>query len=215
VVLAKAVADKLGVPPSAPVAARLKALDGLVIASPSPTGAYTITLRGASAAAGANVRFTYMAQPAMLAALDSGAIQGFIGGAPFWSTPVLKGAAVMWISGPKGEFPSEFVPAATATLQTMRSQADANPALVKRLADVFADLGKAIEERPADVKAAVAKLYPSLDAATLDLLLSAEMRAWSTRPLTVKDMAHEIAYIKLAGTPIPRLDSLDPAAMLP
>jgi ABC-type nitrate/sulfonate/bicarbonate transport system substrate-binding protein len=97
----------------------------------------------------------------------------------------------------------------------MRSQADANPALVKRLADVFADLGKAIEERPADVKAAVAKLYPSLDAATLDLLLSAEMRAWSTRPLTVKDMAHEIAYIKLAGTPIPRLDSLDPAAMLP
>jgi ABC-type nitrate/sulfonate/bicarbonate transport system substrate-binding protein len=215
VVLAKAVADKLGVSPTAPVAARLKALDGLVLASPSPTGAYTVTIKGAAAAAGAsNLRLTFMAQPAMLAAMESGAIQGFIGGAPFWSTPVLKGSGVMWLSGPKGEFPAEFIPAVTANLQTLRSHALANPALMKRLGEVFADLGKAIDDRPGDVKAAVGRLYPNLDAGTLDLLFDAEARAWKPRPLSAKDMAHEIAYIKLSGTPIPKLESIDPAAML-
>ena len=215
VVLAKSVAEKAGTAPGAPVAARLKALDGLLIASPSPTGAYTVTLKAAAAAVGAQVRFTFMAQPAMLAALESGAIQGFIGGAPFWATAVAKGFGTLWMSGPKGEFSRDHIPAATANLQTLRSNLEAQPAVIKRLQDVFADLGKAIDERPAEVKAALARLYPTLDAPTLDLLFAAEGRAWSTQPLTTRDMAHEIAYMKLGGAPIPRLDSLDPAAMLP
>ncbi len=213
-VLAKSVVDKLGVSPTAPVAQRLKALDGLVIGSPSATGAYTVTVKGAAAAAGATVRFAYMAQPAMLAAMESGAIQGFMGGAPFWAAPVLKGSGVAWVSGPKGEFPAEFTPANTANLQALRSYVDANPTLHKRITEVFADLTKAIDERPAEVKAVVAKLYPTVDAATLDLLFAAEARAWRSRPATAKDMAHEIAYIKLGGTPIPNIDSVDPAAMV-
>ena len=213
-VLAKSAADKLGVSPTAPVAARLKALDGLVIGSPSATGAYTVALKGAAAAAGANVRVTYMAQPAMVAALESGAIQGFIGGAPFWAAPVRKGSGVVWLSGPKGEFPPEFSPIMSSHLQTLRGFAEANPAIVKRVAEVFNDLSKAIDERPLEVKAAVARLYPSLDAKTLDLLFAAESRAWKTRPATARDMAHEIAFVKLSGTPIPQLDSVDPAAML-
>lgn len=214
VVLAKSVADKLGVPATAPIAARLKALDGLVLASPSATGAYTVAIKGAAAASGVNVRFTYMGQPAMLAALESGAIQGFIGGAPFWAAPVLKGSGVLWISGPKGELPAEFAPISLANFQVMRSFVDANPALVKQLVEVFNDLTKAIDERPAQVKAAVAKLYPTMDAATLDLLVGAEMRAWRARPMTAKDMAHDIAFMKMSGTTIPQMDSLDPAAML-
>jgi ABC-type nitrate/sulfonate/bicarbonate transport system substrate-binding protein len=213
-VLAKSAADKLGVSASAPVAARLKALDGLVIGSPSATGAYTVALKGAAAAVGANLRFAYMAQPAMLAALDSGAIQGFIAGAPFWAAPVLKASGVLWISGPKGELPSQFSPVSSSNLQTLRGFAEANPALVRRLADVFSDLARAIEERPQDVKAAVARLYSTLDARTLEVLLAAELRAWATRPVTASDMAHEIAFIKLSGTPIAQLDSVEPGAML-
>jgi len=214
-VLAKSVADKLGSAAAASPAAKLKALDGLLIASPSATGAYTITLKAAAAAAGANIRFTYMGQPAMLAALESGAIQGFVGGAPFWATAVVKGYGTMWMSGPKGDFAREYVPAATVNLQTMRPQLESQAAVVKRLLDVFADLGKAIDERPAEVKAALARLYPTLDAATLDMLFAVEGRAWRAHPLSVRDMSHEIAYMKLGGAPIPRLDSLDPAAMLP
>ena len=44
VVLAKSVAAKLGVSPTAPVEQRLHALDGLAIASPSATSAYTIRI---------------------------------------------------------------------------------------------------------------------------------------------------------------------------
>jgi ABC-type nitrate/sulfonate/bicarbonate transport system substrate-binding protein len=213
-VLAKSVADKLGVAPDAPVTARLKALDGLVLASPSATGAYTLTIRAAAAAAGANVRLVYMALPAMQAAMDSGAVQGYMTGAPFWSVPVLKGSGVAWLSGPKGEFPAEFIPAITSNIQTLKSNAQAKPGQMKRLAEVFADLGRAIDERPADVKAAVGRLYPTLDAATLDLLFEAEARSWKPRPLSAKDMAHEISYIKRGGIPIPNVDTIDPATML-
>lgn len=213
-VLAKYVADKLGVAANAPVSSRLKALDGLIIASPSATGVYTISLKNAAAAAGASVRFTYMALSAMPAALDSGAVQGFIAGAPFWAVPIVKGNGVMWISGPKGDLPAEFVPVSSSNLQMMRAFAEANPAVAKSLASIVGDVAKAVDERPADVKAAVAKLYPNVDAATLDLLFAAESVAWKVKPVTPKDMAHEIAYVKKVGVPLPQIDSVNPASMI-
>jgi ABC-type nitrate/sulfonate/bicarbonate transport system substrate-binding protein len=213
-VLSKSAADKLGVSPTAPVNARLKALDGLLIAAPSATSSYTVSFRVAAKAAGANVRFTYMAQPAMTAALESGAIQGYIAGAPFWAVPVVRGSGVLWIGGPKGELPAEYAPASTSSLQAMRDVAEANRDVMKRLADVISDLGKAIDERPAEVKAAVARLYPDLDAKTLDVLFASESRAWKAKPLTAKDMAHEIAFVKSNGVQLPQIDSVDPASML-
>jgi ABC-type nitrate/sulfonate/bicarbonate transport system substrate-binding protein len=213
-VLAKSVADKLGVSPSAPISERLKALDGLLIASTTATSSYTVSFRGAAKAAGANIRSTYMAMSTMPAALESGAIQGYVASAPYWAAPVIKGSGVLWISGPKGELPAEFAPASSASLQVMRDVAEGNPDLIKRLAAVFADLVKAIDERPGDVKAAVAKLYPDLDPKTLDLLFASESRGWKAKPLMAKDMAHEIAFVKANGAPLPQIDSVDPALML-
>ncbi|WP_267214401.1 ABC transporter substrate-binding protein [Chelatococcus asaccharovorans] len=213
-VLAKDVAEKTGVSPNAPVAERLKALNGLIIGSTSATSSYTVSFKGAAEAVGANIRFTYMAQPAMVAALEKGAIQGFIAGAPFWGVPVVRDKAVLWLSGPKAELPPQNLPASSVSLQTMQDFATANPELMKSLAAVIADLGKAIEERPAEVKAAVAKLYPDVDAKTLDLLYASEAAAWKARPLTAADMAHEIAFVKSTGTSLPQIDSVDPASML-
>ncbi|MBS7706894.1 ABC transporter substrate-binding protein [Chelatococcus asaccharovorans] len=213
-VLAKDVAEKTGVSPNAPVAERLKALNGLIIGSTSATSSYTVSFKGAAEAVGANIRFTYMAQPAMVAALEKGAIQGFIAGAPFWGVPVVRDKAVLWLSGPKAELPPQNLPASSVSLQTMQDFAAANPELMKSLAAVIADLGKAIEERPAEVKAAVAKLYPDVDAKTLDLLYASEAAAWKARPLTAADMAHEIAFVKSTGTSLPQIDSVDPASML-
>lgn len=213
-VLSKVVADKLGVSPSAPVAQRLKALDGLLIASTSATSSFTIAYRGSAQAAGANVRFTYMALPAMGAALESGAIQGFVATAPYWTAPVLKGSGVLWISAPKGELPPENSTASGANYQTMRDFAEKNPDLVKRFVAVMNELSKAIEERPSEVKAAIAKLYPDLDAATIDLLYGLESPAWKTKPLTAKDVAHEIRFLKSGGVQLPDTDKLDLNSML-
>ena len=213
-VLSKSVAEKLGTSPAAPVGARLKALDGLLIGSTSATGVYTVSFKTAAAAAGAAVRFTYMAQPAMQAALESGAIQGFVGGAPFWAFPITKGSGVLWISGPRGELPSDHVPASSSNLQVMRAFADEHPDVVQRLAKVFNDLSRTLEQDPERVKSAVFKLYPSLDATALDLLFSVESQAWKVRPVTAKDMAREVAYVKLIGSVPAVIDSIDPASML-
>jgi ABC-type nitrate/sulfonate/bicarbonate transport system substrate-binding protein len=213
-VLAKSVAGKLRVAPNAPIAERLKALDGLLIASTTATSAYTVAYKSAAKVAGAEIRFTYMTLPAMAAALESGAIQGYIGGAPFWAIPLVKGAGVLWISGPKRELPAEVSPVSSANLQMMRAKAEANPDLVAAIVGVFADFAVALDTRPADVKAAIAKLYPDLDAATLDLLFASESLAWKPPPLTAADMAHEIAFVKASGTPLPEIDKIDPASLL-
>lgn len=120
VVLSRSVVERLGVAPAAPIQQRLKALDGVLIASTTATSAYTVSVRSAAKEAGADVRFTYMAQPAMTAALDAGAVQGSIAGAPFWASPVVKGTGVVWISGPKGELTGRFVPVSSGNIQVMR-----------------------------------------------------------------------------------------------
>lgn len=88
-----------------PVADRLKALDGLKIASPSAVSSYTLSLRGAAQDVGATIEFIYLAQAAMLAALESGVIDGYASGAPLYAAPLIRGIAYPWISGPRGEFP--------------------------------------------------------------------------------------------------------------
>jgi len=207
------VADRLGVSPTAPVAERLKALDGLAIASTNRASNLTTAYAGSADAAGATPRFTYMAIAAMTAALESGAVDGFVATAPIWTGPVLNGSGLLWISAPKGELPPQFTPAASAVVAVMRGFAEANPGLVAAVAAVNEDLSRAVEERPEEVKAAVAKLFPALDAETLDLVFAMETRAMAAKPLTVEAIAHEIELLQLNGVLSDDVD-LDPAALL-
>lgn len=213
-ILAKDVADKLGVSPTAPVTERLKALDGLLIGTTSPTTVATISLKQAAEAEGAKIRFTYMTQPAFFAALQTGAIQGHIGGAPFWAPSIIQGVGIQWINGSKGQFPPEFAPGISSLLATRADVAKAEPDFVRRVAAVFVDLGRAVQERPADVKAAIAKLYPSFDAKTIDLLFDSEAAAWVTAPITAEQIAHEIVMLKATGAAPPDVDRIDPASMV-
>ena len=212
-VLGKATVAKLGVSPQAPVKERLKALDGLVIAAQGKTGANAVSFRAASKWADVNIRFAYMGMAAMIPALQSGAVQGYNAGAPYWAIPVAKGFGVLWISGPRGDLPPEFAPISTGTFQVVRDFADANPALVKGVKAAFADLTKALDERPADVKAVVGKLYPALEPATLDLLFEAESAAWKSVPPTQAELEHEIDFVKAAGDQIPGIDAVRPDAL--
>lgn len=214
-VIAKSVADASGVSPTAPVAERLAALDGVLIGTTSPTTVATTALQRAAAAVGAEVRFTYLTQQNFYAALTSGAIDGHIGGAPFWAPAIVSGLGVQWISGSKGEFPPEVTPAMSSLVATSREVAEAEPELIERIAAVYVDLGTAVAERPDEVKAAIAKLYPTLDPPTIDLLFDSETGPWQTSPLTIDQMTHEIEYLKSIGTASSAdLDGVDPAAVL-
>jgi hypothetical protein len=80
---------------------------------------------------------------------------------------------------------------------------------------IIAELGRAIVERPADVKKAVAKLYPDLPGDALDLLYSVESLSWNAKQLTPKDLAREIGLVKATGVNLPpAIDTLDPTVML-
>jgi ABC-type nitrate/sulfonate/bicarbonate transport system substrate-binding protein len=214
VILGKAAADRTGVSPSAPAADRLKAMDGLIFGSVSPTSAFTVTMRTASEDVGAKLRFAFMAQPAMQAALESGAIQGFIASAPFWVPATMSGAGVVWLSGPKGEFPRERTPAHSASVQVMRDFIEAKPDVARRLTAAYADLARAFTERPAEVKTAILKLFPSVNTAMLDRFYDLEARGFTTQPLTAADMTHEIAYVKASGANLPGIDTIDPKSLI-
>ena len=212
-VLARSVVDELGVSPTAPVEERLKALDGLIIASPAASSTATFALKPTTEALGANVRLSYMSFTAMNAALATGAIQGFMASAPFYATAVVNGTGVIWISGQKGEFAAENTPANYSVLNTTRAFAEANPDVIEKVRAVFADFSAIAVERPDELKAAIASLFPDLDAETLGLMIETEALGFRTAPLTEADLAHEIDFVRSTGQ-LQGLGDLDAARLL-
>jgi ABC-type nitrate/sulfonate/bicarbonate transport system substrate-binding protein len=214
IVLAKDVAERTGVSLTAPVRDRLKALDGLLIAVPSATSTYTNSFRGAAEAVGAKMRLTYMDQPAMVASLEAGAVQGYSAGAPFWGAQVARGKAVVWVSGPKGELPTINTPASITTFQAMAPVAEANPVLMRQVIDSYRDFSDILESAPDKVRGALGKLYPDVDPATMDVLFAAEQGAWKYRQVTPAHMKQDIDFMRASGVPLPGIEKLDPAAMI-
>lgn len=213
VVLSTAAAAKVKVATTAPVQDRLRALDGLVIAAPSASSSFAAALRPAAEAAGAKIRFTYMAQSTMDAALDKGAIDGFIASAPFYAFPVLHSTGVIWVNGPKGEFPAAFTPASAIGLNTLRSYAQAHPILTKKMKEVFVDFATTVKDDPQAVKAAIGRLFP-MDSKTLDFLFESESVSFRAKTPTVSDMEREIKFVKGSGAQVPNLDQVDPKKLL-
>ena len=212
-VLAKPVADKLVVPASAPLGARLKAVGGLTIATPSATSSYTFPFRIAGQAAGAQPHFVYMAQPAMVAALKTGAVQGMIAGAPFSTEAVASGAGIMWVSGPKGELPADASPASSAAVETSEAYAKANREVVARVRASFDALSRFITEEPGDAERLLASAYPQLDATTISGIFRDDGPNWTRPAMTVDDIRHEILLQQKAGL-LKGLERIDPALVL-
>ena len=212
-ILSKTVAAKLGDAAQGSIDQRVRALDGLTIAEPSATSAYLHPFRSAAETRHVSIHFVYITQPAMVAALQAGAIQGMVAGAPFSQAAVANGSGVLWISGPKAELPAAVLPTSSACLQTSAAYAAAHPDIVNRLRAVFAALDVLIHQHPADARAALAKSYPQLDAATIDDVFQADAPNWTQPVFTVADIRQEIAIQKSSGA-LQGVDRIDPAAVL-
>ena len=154
------------------------------------------------------MRFTYMTQPSFAAAMTRQAIDGFIGSAPFSTMAISKGLGQMWADGPKRDFPAESAPANAGILLVMRDYADANPDVIRRLRASYGDFAATVSQRPQEVKATIARLFPDLDAPTLDLFFESESAAWSFRQANVDEMAHELRFLKESGISLPGLEQL-------
>ena len=212
-VLGTEVAKRTGVAVKAPVQERLHALDGLIIAVPSATSVLLAPIKEGVARTGANARFTYMAQPTMPAALESGAIQGFVASFPFAGTPVLRGTGVIWIDGPGGELPPDLLPSSSSVLQSTNTYVAANRPTVRKLQQSIVDIAGFIEKDPAAAKKALAASYPQLSAQEIDFAFAQQWRNWTKPFLTAADMRQELKLL-IASTQAPGLDRLDPTAAL-
>ena len=213
VVLGTAVAGKLGVAPTASVQDRLRALDGLLLAVPSPTSVLVAPIREGADALGAKVRFTYMAQGTMPAAVEANAVQGMVASFPFAGTPVLRGTGVLWINGPGGELPTDLIPASSSVVLATGAYVKSNPQTVHKLQRTLIDIAAFIETDQAAAKQALAAGYPQLGAQDIDLAFQQQWRNWTKPFLTAADMRQELKLL-IASTKAPGLDNLDPASAL-
>lgn len=213
VVMSKATAAKLGTRADAPINDRLRALDGLTVAVPSATSALLGPLKAAAAATGAKVKYTYLAQPAMVPALETNAIDAMMASSPFSGVPILKGTGVLWINGPGGDLPADVSPASSACILTTAATAAANPELIRKFRAVLDDLVVLIKQKPDEAKRALAKAYPQLDAAALDLAFAQQSDNWTQPMFTEADVKQEIKLLRSA-TPIPGLENVVPQSVL-
>ena len=210
-VLATKVAERFA--PDLGIDAKLKALDGLAIATPSATSAYTHPYRSAAEAVGVRPRFVYMAQPAMAAALQAGAVQGIIAGAPFSMMAVASGAGVLWISGPKADLPPSVLPSSSACIETSEAYAAAHPDVVRRIQASFAALAAFIRDTPDEARRLLGLAYPQLDAAALRTIFRDEAQNWSRSVVTEADIRQEIA-IQVSSGALKGVDAIPPASLL-
>jgi hypothetical protein len=108
-VLTPAAAKKTGLTSRSTTAERVKALNGLTIASASAPSSWTAQANKAAAAQGAKIKWTYIAETALAAAMKQGNIDDLVA-APPWTTQVLFNKTPdMWLNGPAGSFPGGFV----------------------------------------------------------------------------------------------------------
>jgi ABC-type nitrate/sulfonate/bicarbonate transport system substrate-binding protein len=213
VVLATAVARALGVSPTAPVKERFRALDGLLLAVPSATSVLLAPIKKAAEDAGAKVRFTYMTQGTMPAALESKAIQGMVASFPFAGTPVLRGAGVLWIDGPGGELPAEVAPASSSSIQTTAAYLKANRNTVRKLQAAIIAIAQFIDKDQAGARQALAASYPDLSAQEIDLAFQRQWRNWTKPFLNESDLRQELKLL-ISSTKAPGLQQLDPTSAL-
>ena len=213
VVMSKATATKLSVRGDASVKDRLRALDGLTVAVPSATSALLGPLKAAAAATGARVKYTYMAQPAMVAALESNAIDAMMASSPFSGAPLLKGTGVLWINGPGGDLPVDVSPASSSCILTTPAAATANADIIRKFRAVLDDVAALIKQKPDEAKRALAKAYPQLDAAALDLAFAQQADNWTHPVFTEADVKQEIQLLR-SSSPIVGLESIAPQSML-
>ena len=71
-----------------------------------------------------------------------------------------------------------------------------------------------MSQRPQEVKATIARLFPDLDAPTLDLFYESESAAWSFRQPAIEETGHELRFVKESGVSLPGLAQLKTADLI-
>jgi ABC-type nitrate/sulfonate/bicarbonate transport system substrate-binding protein len=177
VVLSAKAAKATGVSPTAPIADRLRALNGLSMSFASPTSGYLSVMNDALKPEGASVKPVFIEQDSMPTALQRGVIDSLIASPPVADQAVENGG-VLWISGPRGDLPANVTPPLTTAACALQGYLTANPDTAKRFVAALRQASAAIESNPAATGASVAKRFPNLKPDLFNASWKANYRAF-------------------------------------
>jgi ABC-type nitrate/sulfonate/bicarbonate transport system substrate-binding protein len=184
-----------------------------LIAGPSPTSALLVPVRLAATAAGANIRYAYMGQPQMVAAIESGAIEGMVAPFPFSARPVFKGTGVLWIDGVRGDIPAEWAPVSASCMLTTWGFYDNHKQAVRGIQLAMQDVADLIRQKPQEARAALIRGYSDLPEEEVGIAYDKQAQAWTHPFLDEKDMQQELKLVRLSVN-APGLDKIDLARTL-
>jgi len=168
-VLRKDVAERLGITPDMPVAERAKRLKGTKIAIQGVGSIVHAWERYVVAKAGLDVEkdvtIAPMNPPAMLPALQTKQVDGYVTSMPFTTIAVLKGDAIM-VASAVTDAP-ELLPFAYGLIYTLPKTCVEKREMCARMARAYAGAAKMIQEKPAEVFELLKKRFPQMDPALL------------------------------------------------
>jgi ABC-type nitrate/sulfonate/bicarbonate transport system substrate-binding protein len=210
VVLTAAGVKATGLTASAPLAQRIKALNGLTIASPSAASSWTAQAAKAAATQGATIKFTYVQENSMAAAMQAGKIDGLVA-APPWSTEALYAkTGTLWLSGPDGTFPGGYAVSSYGDplVATTKAYGDAHPQVAEEFTKSILQAAALLKTQPAQAAGYVKQVaYPSMNAAEFNQVWAATKPLLLTPSLSLSSLKSTLA---LDGD-----SSLDATAMYP
>ena len=210
IVLTSAGVKKAGLTASAPLAQRIKALNGLTIASPSAASSWTAQAAKAAATQGATIKFTYVQENSMAAAMQAGKIDGLVA-APPWSTEALYAkTGTLWLSGPDGTFPGGYAVSSYGDplVATTQAYGNAHPQVAAEFTKSILQAAALLSSQPAKAAAYVKQVaYPTMSEAEFQQVWAATVPLLHTPSLSLQSLK---ATLALDGD-----SNLDATAMYP
>jgi NitT/TauT family transport system substrate-binding protein len=169
-VLRKDVADKAGIVPGLPIEKRAQALRGKRMAVDSVNTINHLLLKYLARKGGLDpekdLTVTPMQPPNMIAALKSGAIDGFLMSMPWPVMASRDGTAVTLMSVARGDL-AELSPFSFIVLVTRAGFCDARPSVCKKLVGGYKRALALMQDQPAEAVAALRKKFDKTDPAVL------------------------------------------------
>ena len=115
----------------------------------------------------ADVRIAPMDPPAMLAALETKAVDGFTTSMPFTTQAIMRGSAVMFASAARGDAP-DLIPFAYGLVETKPATCQANREKCVRVVRALAAANQLIREKPDEALSIVRGRFKEMDPALLE-----------------------------------------------
>lgn len=187
VVFSNRALEKAQLGPDAALGAKASALKGLKVGISSAGSSTDAFARSLIRMAGLNPDTDVSLVPVgagatTLAAFERGAVDAFVYPLPFPQVAEARGLGRIVISATRGDVP-EWTGLLYVVVAAPKKYVDENPKIVLGLTRALGKAMKFIQERPAEAKERLRKVFPKVDTKAMDLSLEAALGAYARTPI--------------------------------